>query len=111
MELNAIIIATVFAQLKKHQETIADGTVYLGALFMGLNVMTYTGFFELPMTIDKLPIFYKQRDLLFYPSWAFSLPASILGIPISIIEVALWIATTYYVIGYDPSFIRLVLIG
>jgi hypothetical protein len=65
-----------------------------------------SGFSELPSTIDKLPVFYKQRDLIFYPSWAFSLPVSILGIPVDFIEVAFWVATTYFVIGFDPSGIR-----
>lgn len=93
-------------QARKHHSTIEDGTVYLGALFFVLNTVTFTGFFELPLTIDKLPIFYKQRDLLFYPSWAFSLPTSILGIPISIFEVALWVAITYHIIGFNPNVTR-----
>ncbi|XWS71977.1 hypothetical protein CRYUN_Cryun02cG0001100 [Craigia yunnanensis] len=107
LELSAVIVATVFVQTRKHHRTIEDGTVYLGALFFVLNTITFTGFFELPLTIDKLPIFYKQRDLLFYPSWAFSLPTSVLGIPISIFEVALWVAITYYVIGFDPDVTRM----
>lgn len=106
LELSAIVVATVFAQARKQQNSIQDGIVYLGALYFGLNTITFTGFYELPLTIDKLPVFYKQRDLLFYPSWAFSLPSSILGIPMSLIEVALWVATTYYVVGFDPSFTR-----
>ena len=106
LEFSAVIVATVFVQARKHHSTVEDGTVYLGALFFVLNTITFTGFFELPLTIDKLPIFYKQRDLLFYPSWAFSLPTSILGIPISILEVALWVAITYYVIGFDPNVTR-----
>ncbi|KAJ7956622.1 Pleiotropic drug resistance ABC transporter [Quillaja saponaria] len=105
-EICAILVATVFAQARNHHETLEDGNVYLGALYFGLNTITFSGFFELPLTIDKLPVFYKQRDHLFYPSWAFSLPASILNIPISFVEVALWVGTTYYVIGYDPSVSR-----
>ncbi|XVE54347.1 hypothetical protein DITRI_Ditri03aG0073100 [Diplodiscus trichospermus] len=107
LELSAVIFATVFVQARKHHSTIEDGTVYLGALFFVLNTATFTGFFEFPLTIDKLPVFYKQQDLLFYPSWAFSLPTSILGIPISIVEVAIWIAITYYVIGFDPNVTRM----
>ncbi|XP_022144931.1 ABC transporter G family member 38 [Momordica charantia] len=107
LEFSALVVATVFAQARKQHDSIQDGIVYLGALYFGLNTITFTGFYELPMTIEKLPVFYKQRDLLFYPSWAFSLPSSILGIPMSFIEVALWVATTYYVVGFDPSFTRL----
>ncbi|XP_038878639.1 ABC transporter G family member 38 isoform X2 [Benincasa hispida] len=108
LEISAIVVAAVFAQARKHHDSIQDGLVYLGALYFGLNTITFTGFFELPLTIDKLPVFYKQRDLLFYPSWAFSLPSSFLGIPMSFIEVALWVATTYYVVGFYPSFTRVV---
>lgn len=106
IEICAIIAATVFAQARKHHNSVEDGLVYLGALYFGLLTIMFSGFSELPSTIDKLPVFYKQRDLLFYPSWAFSLPVSILGIPISFIEVACWVATTYYVIGFDPSGMR-----
>ncbi|XVE63539.1 hypothetical protein DITRI_Ditri07aG0028000 [Diplodiscus trichospermus] len=63
----------------------------------------FNGFAELGMTIMKLPVFYKQRDLLFYPSWAYSLPAWILKIPISILQVSIWVSITYYVIAFDPS--------
>ncbi|KAA3457774.1 ABC transporter G family member 38 [Gossypium australe] len=107
LELGAVIVATVFVEARKHHSTIADGTVYLGALFFVLNTINFTGFFELPLTIDKLPVFYKQRDRLFYPSWAFSLPTAVLGIFISMFEVAVWIAITYYVIGFDPNITRM----
>ncbi|KAF9619693.1 hypothetical protein IFM89_008370 [Coptis chinensis] len=55
------------------------------------------------MTIAKLPVFYKQRDLLFYPSRAYSLPTWVLKIPITFVEVVVWVFFTYYVIGYDPN--------
>ncbi|PON56709.1 ABC-2 type transporter [Parasponia andersonii] len=58
---------------------------------------------ESPMTIDKLPVFYKQRDLNFYPAWAYALFTWILNIPIACLEVAIWVAVTYYLIGVDPS--------
>ena len=106
LELSALVVATVFAQARKRHDSIDDGVVFLGALYFGLNSITFTGFYELPMTIEKLPVFYKQRDLHFYPSWAFSLPASIFGIPTSFIEVAFWVAITYFIIGFDPSFTR-----
>lgn len=106
LEIIAIIVATVFAQAKKHHDTLEDGIVYLGALYFGLSSIMFAAQFELPQTIDKLPVFYKQRDLLFYPQWAFSLPVAILGIPLSLINVVLWVAPTYFLIGFDPSGIR-----
>uniref|UniRef100_A0A3N7ES15 ABC transporter domain-containing protein n=1 Tax=Populus trichocarpa TaxID=3694 RepID=A0A3N7ES15_POPTR len=55
----------------------------------------------------QLPVFYKQRDLLFYPTWAYALPTWILKIPITIIEVAVWVFITYYTMGFDPNVERL----
>ncbi|KAF5934759.1 hypothetical protein HYC85_025888 [Camellia sinensis] len=104
----AIISATLFGQSRVHHQTIEDGLVHLGALYCGLIATLFTGFFELPMTIEKLPVFYKQRGS-FYPSWAYSLPTSIVKTPVSIIEVAIWVMVTYYAIGFDPTVERPVL--
>ena len=35
--------------------------------------------------------------------WAYSLPAWIIKIPITFLEVVAWVFITYYVIGFDPS--------
>lgn len=89
-----------------HHESIEDAGIYLGALFIGITALMFNGFAVLSMTIAKLPVFYKQRDLLFYPSWAYSLPTWIIKIPMSFIEATLWIAITYYGVGFEPSIKR-----
>lgn len=86
-----------------HRDTVIDGGVYMGALFFSVVVAMFNGISELNMAIMKLPVFYKQRDLLFYPSWAYSIPTWILKTPISFVEAAIWVSMTYYVIGFDPS--------
>ena len=75
----------------------------MGVLFYSLIKVMFNGFSDLAMAVARLPVFYKQRDLLLYPSWAYSLPKWILNIPISVTEVAAWVAMTYYVIGFDPN--------
>lgn len=75
----------------------------MGALFFGILSIMFNGFSELAMTIMKLPVFFKQRDLLFFPAWAYALPSWILKIPITFMEVGVWVFTTYYVIGFDPN--------
>lgn len=75
----------------------------MGAMFFAILIIMFNGFSELALTILKLPVFYKQRDLLFFPAWAYSLPTWILKIPITIVEVGIWVAMTYYVIGFDPN--------
>ncbi|KAK6129762.1 hypothetical protein DH2020_036499 [Rehmannia glutinosa] len=62
---------------------------------------------ELSMTIYKLPVFYKQRDMFFFPPWAYVIPSWILKIPVTFLEVGIWTFLTYYVIGFDPNAGRL----
>lgn len=97
---------TLFLRTEMHRDTETDGGIYMGALFFILIVIMFNGYSELSMSIMKLPVFYKQRDLLFFPSWAYSLPTWILKIPITIVEVGIWVVMTYYVIGFDPSIER-----
>ncbi|GAV68072.1 ABC_tran domain-containing protein/ABC2_membrane domain-containing protein/PDR_assoc domain-containing protein, partial [Cephalotus follicularis] len=101
--LIALLTMTLFLRTEMHRNTIADGGVYMGALFFTLLSIMFNGFSELAMSIMKLPVFYKQRDLDFYPSWAYSLPTWILKIPITLVEVGIWVFMTYYVIGFDPN--------
>ncbi|KAA8545298.1 hypothetical protein F0562_020082 [Nyssa sinensis] len=44
-----------------------------------------------------------SRELYFYPAWAYAIPASILKLPISLLEALVWTSLTYYVIGYTPE--------
>ncbi|XP_020588143.1 ABC transporter G family member 39-like [Phalaenopsis equestris] len=97
------IAMTVFLRTKMHHRNIDDGTIYMGAIFIGIMTHLFNGFAELAMSIAKLPVFYKQRDLLFFPAWAYALPTWILKIPISFLECALYTGLTYYVIGFDPN--------
>lgn len=85
------------------RDSLDNGQVYMGALFFSVVMIMFNGMSELSMTIAKLPVFYKQRDLLFYPAWAYALPSWILKIPITFLEVGVWVFITYYVIGFDPN--------
>ncbi|XP_039051271.1 pleiotropic drug resistance protein 1-like isoform X2 [Hibiscus syriacus] len=97
------ITMTIFLRTEMHRDSVTDGGIFMGALFFILLMIMFNGFAELALTILKLPVFYKQRDLLFYPSWAYSLPAWILKTPVSLLEVTIWVFMSYYVIGFDPS--------
>ncbi|KAL0010567.1 hypothetical protein SO802_005675 [Lithocarpus litseifolius] len=102
----AMIAMTIFLRIKMHRNSVEDGGIYTGALFYGLVVILFNGIAEMPMTVAKLPVFYKQRKLLFYPPWVYSLPPWIIKIPITFVEVAVWVFITYYVIGFDPNPVR-----
>ncbi|KAL3528696.1 hypothetical protein ACH5RR_008018 [Cinchona calisaya] len=99
----ALIASTVFLRTKMHTRNEADGAFYVGALLFGMIINMFNGYSEIALTIQRLPVFYKQRDLLFYPPWAFTLPTFLLRIPISMFESTLWTVVTYYTIGFAPE--------
>ncbi|XP_051137797.1 pleiotropic drug resistance protein 1-like [Andrographis paniculata] len=101
--LMASLSMTVFLRTEMHKRTEADGGIYMGALFFALLIVMFNGFSELALSILKLPVFYKQRDLLFFPPWAYSLPSWVLKIPVTLAEVIVWLVLTYYTTGYDSD--------
>ncbi|XP_059595508.1 pleiotropic drug resistance protein 1 [Vitis vinifera] len=103
----AVIAMTLFLRTEMHKNSTDDGNIYTGALFFTVVMIMFNGMAELAMAIAKLPVFYKQRDLLFYPAWAYALPTWVLKIPITFVEVGVWVFITYYVIGFDPNVERL----
>ncbi|KAL7115972.1 hypothetical protein ACP275_04G214400 [Erythranthe tilingii] len=102
----ATIALTVFLRTEMKSGQIVDASKFWGALFFSLINVMFNGMQELAMTVFRLPVFFKQRDSLFYPAWAFALPIWVLRIPISVLESGLWIVLTYYTIGFAPSPVR-----
>lgn len=102
-----MITMTVYLRTRMGVD-IVHANYYMGSLFFALLLLMVNGFPELAMTVSRLPVFYKQRDFFFYPAWAYAIPATILKIPISLIESLIWTSLTYYVIGYSPEASRYV---
>ncbi|KAJ1696028.1 hypothetical protein LUZ63_012726 [Rhynchospora breviuscula] len=98
----ALITGTVFLRTRMGVDTL-HSNYYMGSLFFALLLQMVNGFPELAMTVTRLPIFYKQRDLFFYPAWAYSIPASLLKIPVSLVESFVWTTITYFLIGFTPE--------
>ncbi|KAJ1289317.1 hypothetical protein BS78_02G155000 [Paspalum vaginatum] len=107
LTLMAIIAMTVFLRTNFHHDSATDGRIYMGALFFGILMIMFNGLSEVGLTIAKIPVFFKQRDLLFYPAWTYSLPSWVVKIPLSFLNVTIWVFITYYVIGFDPNVERL----
>ncbi|KAG8374150.1 hypothetical protein BUALT_Bualt11G0100900 [Buddleja alternifolia] len=99
----AVIAFTVFLRTEMPFGKLTDGGKFFGALFFSLINVMFNGMAELAMTVFRLPVFFKQRDFMFYPAWAFCLPIWIFRIPLSLLESAIWIVLTYYTIGFAPS--------
>ncbi|KAF8398268.1 hypothetical protein HHK36_017195 [Tetracentron sinense] len=99
----ATVTMTVFLRTEMDHKSPQDGSKYMGVLFFGLVNNMFNGLAELQMTLMRLPVFYKQRDAMLFPAWAYSLPTFITRIPVSLIESSVWVILTYYTVGLAPS--------
>ncbi|KAK1396576.1 hypothetical protein POM88_006439 [Heracleum sosnowskyi] len=99
----ALFTFTVFFRTEMKYGEIDDGGKFYGALFFSLINVMFNGMAELALTMFRLPVFFKQRDALFYPAWAFALPIWLLRLPLSVMESGIWILLTYYTVGFAPS--------
>ncbi|KAI8531784.1 hypothetical protein RHMOL_Rhmol11G0162400 [Rhododendron molle] len=82
---------------------VTNANRYLGASFFSIFVLFFDGKAELSMTVARLPIFFKQRDLYFYPAWSYAISSTILKVPLSLWSALIWTSLTYYGIGYSPE--------
>ncbi|KAL9389216.1 hypothetical protein Peur_017821 [Populus x canadensis] len=101
----ASITMTVFLRTRMAVDAI-HASYYMSALFFALTILFSDGIPELHMTVSRLAVFYKQRELCFYPAWAYVVPTAILKVPLSLVEAFVWTTLTYYVVGYSPEFGR-----
>ncbi|PWA48104.1 AAA+ ATPase domain-containing protein [Artemisia annua] len=99
----SLVAIAVFFRTEMHVGSLEDGGKFIGSLFFGLLIVMFNGMAELVVTVMRLPVFYKHRDSLLYPAWAFALPIWILKIPLSLMESGIWVILTYYAIGYAPD--------
>ncbi|KAJ4818578.1 ABC transporter G family member 39 [Rhynchospora pubera] len=102
-----MLASTVFLRTHMHHRSVEDGLVYMGALFTALCVQTLYGLFELTLTVVKLAVFYKQRDIRLFPAWAYAIPTWLLKVPVTFVECAVYVTMTYYTIGYEPNIHRM----
>ncbi|KAI3695747.1 hypothetical protein L1987_78747 [Smallanthus sonchifolius] len=102
----SLVSMAMFFRTKMHAGSLEDGMKFYGALFFGLLIVLFNGMTELALTVMRLPVFYKQRDSLLYPAWAFAIPIWVLRVPLSFMESGIWVILTYYTIGYAPDATR-----
>lgn len=96
------IAMTVYLQTGSTRDSL-HANYLMGSLFFSLFKLLADGLPELTLTIARIAVFCKQKELYFYPAWAYAIPSAILKIPISFLESFLWTLLTYYVIGYSPE--------
>lgn len=101
--LMSLICSTLFIRTRLHPVDEQNGFLYMSTLFFALIHMMFNAFTEMTLTVWRLPVFYKQRDNLFYPAWAFCVPGWIMRIPYSAIEAVIWSCIVYFVVGLAPE--------
>ncbi|XP_020875007.1 ABC transporter G family member 41 isoform X2 [Arabidopsis lyrata subsp. lyrata] len=99
---NALVTMTIFLQAGATRDA-RHGNYLMGSMFSALFRLLADGLPELTLTISRLGVFCKQKDLYFYPAWAYAIPSIILRIPLSVLDSFIWTSLTYYVIGYSPE--------
>ncbi|KAI3727264.1 hypothetical protein L1987_67076 [Smallanthus sonchifolius] len=97
---------TVYFRTRMHARNEEDGSIYIGTLVFSLLLNMFNGLAEISFIIIRLPVIFKQRDLLFHPPWAYTLPTFLLRVPICVLESVLWMAILYYGVGLAPEAIR-----
>ncbi|KAK8963782.1 ABC transporter G family member 39 [Platanthera guangdongensis] len=102
----AFVTMTLFLRTNMDHHSIIGGNKFLGAIFAAVVIVKFNGMTELQMIVRRLPVFYKQRQLLCLPGWALLFSVYILSLPMSLIETGTWTSLTYFVIGYAPSATR-----
>ena len=58
---------------------------------------------EALLQIDRIDVFFRQRDNLFHPAWAFVLPTTLIRLPISFVESLTWLVIVYFEAGLAPQ--------
>ncbi|GAB2219919.1 hypothetical protein Drorol1_Dr00007559, partial [Drosera rotundifolia] len=103
----SVLAMTVFSRAQMHKGSAKDGAAFMGALYFTISRILLNENSELSLTVMKLPVLYKQRDLHFFLAWAMALSQWILDIPVAAVVVGLLVFPTYYAIGFDPNVERL----
>ncbi|KAD2806245.1 hypothetical protein E3N88_39622 [Mikania micrantha] len=99
----SFICTTLYLRTEMHVRNEIDGSLYVGALLNSMLINMFNGLADLSFTVMRLPVVYKQRDLMFHPPWAFTLPAFLLRIPISMIESVMWTVILYWGVDLAPD--------
>ncbi|GMI77981.1 PLEIOTROPIC DRUG RESISTANCE 1, pleiotropic drug resistance 1, ATP-binding cassette G29 [Hibiscus trionum] len=99
----ALFTSTVYLRTRMHHKDEEDAFLYNGALLFSIITNMFNGYPEITLMITRLPVFFKQRDLLLYPAWAFVVPLLVTKLPMAIFETIAWMAMTYYTMGFAPE--------
>ncbi|GAB4822452.1 hypothetical protein N2152v2_009498 [Parachlorella kessleri] len=96
-------VATGTLFLNTSKETLQDAQLFMAVGFFSVLYQLVGAFPASAILIDRLPVYYKQRDAHFYPGWAFALPEIILQLPLIFAESWIWTLLVYFLVGFSTS--------
>ena len=68
-----------------------------------IPLSTFHGMVEIPLTIERLPVLFRQRDYGFFPSWMYAVNITLLELPIGFIDTFLWTIVVYWLVGMTAT--------
>ncbi|RVW77636.1 Pleiotropic drug resistance protein 1 [Vitis vinifera] len=86
---------------------VKDGSIYTGALFFTVVMIMFNGMARTCHDNCKTSCLLQAKRLSLLSCMGICSPTWVLKIPITFVEVAVWVFITYYVIGFDPNVERL----
>lgn len=98
-----IISATLFLRTQLHPWTVEDANKYAAFTFFSLLIMLFNGIAEMSMTVERFPVYFKQRDNKFYTALSYCTPATAMRLPYSATEAIVWTVLTYFEVGLAPT--------
>lgn len=99
----SIVAATLLIRPIMHQNSVADGQLYIALPFAMMVGLMMDNFSEMSITLESMTVMFRQRANRFYPGWAYAMPTTLLRIPYSFVMAALLSVIIYWVVGYDPN--------
>ncbi|KAL4419611.1 hypothetical protein ABPG77_001665 [Micractinium sp. CCAP 211/92] len=99
--LMAFVVATLF--WREDKNTVEDGNLFFGVLFYSILYMLLGAISEMHLLVARLPVFWKQRHMRFYPGWCFAIPTFVTRIPYSFLEATIWTMLVYWIVGFSPN--------
>mmetsp|Transcript_38314 Transcript_38314/g.108329 ORF Transcript_38314/g.108329 Transcript_38314/m.108329 type:complete len:695 (+) Transcript_38314:351-2435(+) len=78
-------------------------TNIVGAMAFGLNFIFIQSMATVSSTYMRMPVFFKQRDNLFFPGPAILLPQMLVALPAIIVESFAFCILLYFLMGLTPT--------
>lgn len=87
--------------LNQNKLNLQDAQLFMSVGFFSVLFQLVGAFPASAILIDRLPVYYKQRDAHFYPAWCFALPELILQLPLMLAESWIWTLMVYFMVRGD----------